>query len=123
MMKFYLKISLLAVVFSAHAFEEQKNLRSFAEYQINAHQLLTFSRHGAQIIPCEKCKSERLLISPSVEIHEYDQPIDFKRATELYIQKNYGTVNIGIDRSSKTAMYFRFGGHSDDYEPAQGEQQ
>ena len=112
--------TLISLLLSWPTLAEQENLRQFAEFQIEAKNLLTFSRNGGQIKPCESCPVENISVSSNVELYEYADSISFERATELYVRKNYGLVYIGIDRKTKTAMYFRFGGHGDDQDIEQG---
>jgi len=116
---FFLSLFAFPVV----ALEDQANLRRVAEYHVPASDLLTFSRDGAQVILCETCVPESISIANNIEFYEFEQSINLKRATELYIRKPYQLVFIGIDRTTSTAVYFRFGGHSDDSDTPQGEAQ
>lgn len=115
-----LLLTALALLISWPTMAEQANLRQFAEYQIMAKNLLTFSRSGGQIKPCDTCPVKQISIPNTIELYEFEDTIGFERATELYVRKNYGVVYIGIDRKTSTAMYFRFGGHSDDRDIEQG---
>lgn len=114
-MKMLCLLASLAMASYCLAEEESPTLGGFAEYHINATDLVAFSGGMTQARLCEDCSITALKLSRHNEFFDQDTPIDLKRATELYLSHPYPVIYLGVDRQQKEVTYIRFGGYKGPY--------
>lgn len=87
------------------------NLLPYIEMPIESTNLLAFSSQGVTYKACDDCATTKLTASTNVEYFEHNNPIDLKKATELFVEKKHSFVSIFYDRNSNIYGQVVFGGY------------
>ena len=72
--------------------------------------LITFSSQGIQFKACNTCETTKLKPTHHVVYYEHNNPIDLKRATELFVTKKYNLTSIFHNRHTLFYDQVVFGG-------------
>jgi len=103
----------LTVLLATSAFAGN-GLNAHYEAQIEPQLLATFSSTAVKLKECSECDQVSYQMRADTELFEKEQPIDLKRATELYLRRNSEIIFVGISQTDKTIDYINFGGYASD---------